>query len=93
LRDRRRPLLDPDVADTAAFSAALTGYDEEHIVTYLRMLDADAESADWREAARIVLHLDPDRQPVRALKAFESNLSRVKWMSGLGYQRLLRGGA
>jgi hypothetical protein len=25
----------------------------------MRMLDADAEGADWREVARIVLHIDP----------------------------------
>jgi hypothetical protein len=35
-------------------------------VTYLRLLDADAEGADWREVARIVLHIDPDREPERA---------------------------
>jgi predicted GNAT family N-acyltransferase len=53
------PPLDPDVTDTAPSSAALTAYDEEHLVTYLRLLDADAEGADWRDVARIVLHLDP----------------------------------
>jgi hypothetical protein len=76
------PPLDPDVADTAPSDAMLTAYDEEHIVTYLRMLDADAEGADWRDVARIVLHLDPDREPDRARRAFESHLSRAKWMSG-----------
>jgi hypothetical protein len=30
--------------------SALTDYDRAHLVTYLRLLDADA--ADWREAAR-----------------------------------------
>jgi hypothetical protein len=80
------PPLDPDVADTAPSDAMLTAYDEEHIVTYLRMLDADAEGADWRDVARIVLHLDPDREPDRARKAFESHLSRAKWMSGYGYK-------
>jgi hypothetical protein len=78
------PPLDPDVADTAPSDAALTAYDEEHIVTYLRMLDADADGADWRDVARIVLHLDPDREPDRARKAFESHLSRAKWISGHG---------
>ena len=42
----KQPPLDPDVADTAPSSAALTVYDEEHIVTYLRMLDANAVGAD-----------------------------------------------
>jgi hypothetical protein len=86
------PPLDPDVADTAPSSAGLTAYDEEHFVTYLRLLDADAEGADWRDVARIVLHLDPDREPERARKAFESHLSRAKWISGHGYQQMPRGG-
>jgi hypothetical protein len=43
------PPLDPDVADMAPSVPTLTGYDQEHLVTYLRLLDADAEGADWRE--------------------------------------------
>ena len=73
----QRPPLDPDVADTAPPSdSLLTVYDEEHIIMYLRMLDANAVSADWKEVARIVLHIDPDREPDRARKAFDSHLSR-----------------
>jgi len=41
-------------------------YDEEHVITYLRLLDADAKGGDWREVARIVLHPDPDRESDRA---------------------------
>jgi hypothetical protein len=85
--------LDPDVADTAPMDSMLTVYDEEHIITYLRMLDANAVDADWREVARIVLHLDPDREPDRARKAFDSHLARAKWMTEHGYRHLLRGGA
>ena len=55
----QKPPPDPDVADTAPSDSVLTVYDEEHLITYLRLLDADAEGADWREVARIVLHLDP----------------------------------
>jgi hypothetical protein len=44
-------------ADTAPSDSVLTAYDEEHLVTYLRLLDAEVEGADWREVARIVLHL------------------------------------
>ena len=57
----QEPPLDPDVADMAPSAPALTGYDQEHLVTYLRLLDADSDSADWREVARIVLHIDPER--------------------------------
>ena len=60
----QKPPLDPDVSDTAPSDPVLTVYDEEHLITYLRLLDADAEGADWREVARIVLHLDPEHDPV-----------------------------
>ena len=56
----QKPPLDPDVADTAPSDSVLTVYDEEHLITYLRLLDADAQRADWREVARVVLHLDPE---------------------------------
>ena len=87
------PPLDPDVADIAPSDSALTVYDEEHVITYLRLLDADAVGADWSEVARIVLHLDPKRDSDRARRTFESHLSRAKWMTEHGYRRLLRGGA
>jgi hypothetical protein len=51
----QKPLLDPDVADTAPSDSVLTVYDKGHVITYLRLLDADAVGADWREVARIVL--------------------------------------
>ena len=89
----KKPPLDPDVADTAPSDSVLTVYDEEHIITYLRMLDANAVGADWKEVSRIVLHLDPDREPDRARKAFDSHLARAKWMTERGYRHLLRGGA
>ena len=71
----QKPPLDPDVADSAPSDPVLTVYDEEHLITYLRLLDADADGADWREVARIVLHLDPEHEPHRARRAFESHLS------------------
>nr|EKV0215358.1 hypothetical protein [Pseudomonas aeruginosa]EKV0215380.1 hypothetical protein [Pseudomonas aeruginosa] len=48
--------LDPDVDDEAPTGDTITVYDEQHYVTYLRLLDAKAEGADWKEVARIVLH-------------------------------------
>ena len=79
------PPLDPDVADLAPSDPALTVYHHEHGVTYMLMLDADAEGADWREVARTVLHIDADREPYRARLAFESHLARTKWMTKDGY--------
>ena len=54
-----KPPLDPPVADQAPTAGDLTAYDHEHLVTYLRLLDADAAGADWAEVARIVLHIPP----------------------------------
>jgi hypothetical protein len=84
------PTLDPDVADLAPSVPALTAYDELHAVTYLGMLDADATGADWREVARIVLHIDPYREP-GARQVFEIHLARANGQR-LGYRHLLRRG-
>lgn len=83
------PPLDPPVADTAPRDGILTGYDEHHVVTYLRLLDAAKEGADWREVAKLVLHIDPDTEPVRARRAWETHLARARWMTQNGYRHLL----
>ena len=74
------PPLDPDAADSAPDDPVLTSYDEQHLVTYWRLLDAEADGADWREVARIVLHIDPDHEPARARdrKSTRLNSSHVK---------------
>ena len=87
------PPLDPPVSDTAPSGGVLTGYDEQHLVTYLRLLDAEAEGADWHEVARIVLHIDPAQEPERAHRAWTSHLARARWMTESGYRHLLQGGA
>jgi len=86
------PQLNVKVADTAPDEPGLTAYDKEHAVTYARLLDAEADKADWREVAHIVLHIDPLSEPERARRAFESHLARAKWMARHGYRHLLRDG-
>jgi hypothetical protein len=71
-------------------SAQLTAYDERHFSTYLRLLDADEEGADWEEAVRIIFGLDPDREPERARIVHDSHLARARWMTQAGYRGLLR---
>ncbi|HXW70208.1 MAG TPA: DUF2285 domain-containing protein [Methylocella sp.] len=78
------------IADAASTTDTLTSYDEEHVITYLRLLDADRENADWTEVWRIVLHIDPAQQPTRARQVFDSHLARAKWMTT---HHLLRRGA
>ncbi len=87
------PPLDPPVSDFAPTSSVLTNYDEQHLVTYLRLLDADAEGADWRDVARIVLHIDPANNPEQAARIWASHMARARWMTENGYRHLLRGGA
>ena len=86
-----KPPLDPPVDDLAPSGEALTDYDRAHLITYLRLLDAEAEGADWREVAAIVLHLDVAAEPARAEAAWNSHLARARWMTRSGYRALLDG--
>ena len=52
--------------DSPPESATLTEYDEAHLATYIRLLDAADEGADWQEAVQIIFGLDPPQQPARA---------------------------
>ncbi len=81
--------LDPDVDDDVPWSDRITPYDEQHFVTYLRLLDAADEGADWREVARIVLHRNPAAEPYRTRRCWEAHLKRAKWMTESGYRKLL----
>ena len=86
----QKPPLDPDVVDAAPTDLMLTPYDHEHTVTYLRLLDADAEGADWREVVTVIFGLDPEREPDRARIVHESHLARARWMAKTGYHHLLQ---
>lgn len=80
------------VADEAPTANTLTAYDEEHLVIYLRLLDVEADGADWDEAALLVLHIDPIREPARARRVWERHLARAKWLAEHGYRHLLCAG-
>ena len=79
------------VADAPPASEHLTDYDRAHLKTYLRLLDAAAEDADWREVATIVLGLDPCADPQRARRVHAAHLERAKWITQTGYRDLLSG--
>ncbi|WP_316979500.1 DNA -binding domain-containing protein [Shumkonia mesophila] len=79
----------PDIADEVPWSDTLTPYDEAHFVTYVRLLDAEAEGAEWPEVARVVLHRDLDANPVSARRCWEDHLARAHWMTRSGYRHLL----
>jgi len=76
--------------DTAPSGPELTGYDQAHIKLYMRLLDAAADGADWREAVQVLFGIDPAREPDRARQVHDSHLARAQWMAGSGYRHLLR---
>ena len=85
-----QPDPDPEVDDEAPNGAAITGYDERHFITYLRLLDAAAQNMSWRDAARTILHRDPVGDTVRSKRCWKSHLARARWMSTRGYRQLLK---
>ena len=86
-------LLATPVAPLAPSDAILTGYDQAHAITYLRLLDAESEGADWREVAHLILACDPDGDAECSRATYDSHLERARWMTTNGYEHLLRGGA
>ncbi|QPB24519.1 DUF2285 domain-containing protein [Rhizobium sp. 007] len=75
--------------DGPPLTERVNDYDEVHSASYLRLLDADAEGADWREAVRIIFGIDPDVDPVCAKRIHETHLARARWMTEVGYRHLL----
>jgi hypothetical protein len=50
---------EPGIATQAPQSAEITAYDEAHIVTYMRLLDASAAGISEDEMCRLILGIDP----------------------------------
>ena len=80
----------PAFDDCPPASDVVTSYDERHFATYLRLLDAAAEAADWQEVVRIVFGLNPEMDPDRARLVHDTHLARARWMTETGYRDLLR---
>ena len=77
------------VADEVPWSDTITDYDRAHLVTYLQLLDAEADGANEDEMCCIVLGIDPAAEPARAERALKSHLDRARWMSKSGFRDLL----
>lgn len=84
-----KPRIEAPVLDEPPTSPAITDYDRLHLITYLRLLDAEAAGADPDEVVRLVLRMDPRRDPARARHAYETHLARARWMTQSGYRHLL----
>jgi hypothetical protein len=79
----------PPFDDHPPLTERVNAYDERHFVTYLRLLDAQRDGADWREAVAVIFGLDPEREPQRARAVHDSHLARARWMTETGYRQLL----
>ena len=64
-------------------------YDRRHLTSYLRLLDAEAEGADWKEVVAVIFGLDAEKEPERAKLVYDSHLARAHWMTAKGYRHLL----
>ena len=78
-----------DLQDRAPSGDQLTDYDRDHATVYLRLLDAEAAGADWREVTQLVLRIDPSREADRALVMHSTHLARARWMREQGHRQLL----
>lgn len=76
--------------DTAPAGDELTDYDRSHVKLYMRLSDADADGADWREVVKLLFGIDPAKEPQRARHVHDSHLERARWMTRTGYRHLLR---
>jgi hypothetical protein len=80
----------PPFDDHAPTCNSVTSYDERHLTTYLRLLGAAEDGANWREAVRLIFGMNPEREPERARLIHDSHLARARWMTEVGYLLLLR---
>lgn len=78
-----------DFLDQPPGGASLTAYDEAHLKLYVRLLDADADGADWREVVQVLFGLDAEEDPDRASQVYTTHLARAKWMTESGFCQLL----
>lgn len=76
--------------DKPPFDDSLTSYDRAHMKLYMRLLDAERDGADWREAVNILFGLDPEHDPQRSRSIHDTHLARAHWMTEHGYRELVR---
>jgi hypothetical protein len=79
----------PTFNDHPPQTERVNAYDERHFVTYIRLLDANEEGADWGEVVSVIFGLDAEREPDRAKIVHDSHLARARWMTETGYLHLL----
>ncbi|RWO17909.1 MAG: DUF2285 domain-containing protein [Mesorhizobium sp.] len=81
-------LPDPEVADEAPSEPYLTPYDHKRVAMYMWLLDAAYDDEDWRWVAKTVLHIDAEKEPLRAHRAWVTHLERARWILKEGHKFL-----
>ncbi|EQB33894.1 MULTISPECIES: DNA -binding domain-containing protein [Sphingomonadaceae] len=76
--------------DAPPQSETLTPYDREHLSTYLRLLDAEADGALWQDVVETVFGLDPRTEPDRSAQVYATHIARARWMTENGYRHLIQ---
>ncbi|TIW03188.1 MAG: hypothetical protein E5V77_04100, partial [Mesorhizobium sp.] len=75
-----QPRSNTPFADEVPWSDRITAYDKDHFTTYMRLLDASADNATEEEMAKVILGIDPAREPERARNVLRSHLDRANWV-------------
>ncbi len=75
--------------DTPPDSDHLTDYDRAQLKLYARLLDAEADGADFSEIAHYLFGIDAADEPERARLVHDSHLDRAHWIAEQGYRELL----
>ncbi len=83
-------MRDPKLLDEPPMEDRITDYDRDHFKTYLRLLDAEADGAEWEEVVEIVFGIDPQGDKDRAHRMHTAHLARARWMTDSGYDHLLK---
>lgn len=78
-----------DFDDQPPNGSEVTEYDRAHLSLYLRLLDADADGADWHEVAQVLFGIDAAADPARARQVHDAHLARAKWLAQSGHRQLL----
>ena len=77
--------------DRAPDAPEITDYDRAVAPTYLRLLDAAGDGADWREVVSMLFGRDASIDPEGALEAYETHLARARWIAAQGYREMVWG--
>ncbi|MEO8883005.1 MAG: DUF2285 domain-containing protein [Devosia sp.] len=67
----------------------LTDYDRQHAGLYLRLLDAEAQRANWHDVVKVIFQIDPAKDFARAKRVYANHLDRAHWVAASGHRDLL----